>query len=728
MFALNLGNLQIKLLADTTMYTKALRGAQTLLNGTASKMKKIGTSMSLYLTTPLSLVGGAALRAYGNFDDAMTKSLAIMGNVGPEMRKEMEETARGISERSATSATDLAKSYYFLASAGLDAKQSVASLSAVQKFASAGAFDMALATDLLTDAQSALGLTVKDPIQNMKNMIRISDALTKANTLANASTQQFSEALTNKSAGALRLLNKDLEEGVGVLAAFADQGVKGTEAGEKLYIVLRDLQRASLKGAKNWEKMGMRVYDANGKMLPLVDIIEQISLKFDTMSDKEKKAAAEMLGFQDRSFIAIQTLLGMQDKIRGYTKELYNAQGITEEVANKQLASFNAQMKMLWNQIVNVGAEIGSVLAPWMARLSEYIKGAIRWWRGLSDETKQWIVGIGILVGAAGPLLVALGMIAGSISSIITLLTSLGITGMMWIGVAGLIVGAMAICIDAFTEAKLGVLDFIYSIRLGGLKVETWLTSIAVSILKAWEWVVFRATQVWESLKIGVIEVGAMIYRYYLWITKGLTDSFFWTVNQIASAFIWLAKKALQASHKIRLIDDDELSKGLKVLDAFKNGVKSMGDSVSGVIEKEINGSLENSRKRWMEYDDTMRKTEKDYEEAVRALNEVEKNAIDKDVNEYMDAQRRSVAELGDKAAKVMEQETPKTAVPTVPKAVSERMTNEFQQVNLKRFSIAGMSAGAKKEKQEVSDPQMAGKMDTLIQVVREKKAAVFAE
>jgi len=89
-------------------------------------------------------------------------------------------------------------------------------------------FDMARATDLLTDAQSALGLTIRDDaIANMEEMVRVSDVLVRANTLANASVEQFSVALTTKSGAALRALNKDMEEGVAVLAAFADQGIKG---------------------------------------------------------------------------------------------------------------------------------------------------------------------------------------------------------------------------------------------------------------------------------------------------------------------------------------------------------------------------------------------------------------------------------------------------------------------------------------------------------------------
>ena len=134
----------------------------------------------------------------------------------------------------------------------------------------AGLFDLSTATDLLTDAQSALGLTIRDDaVANMENMVRVSDVLVKANTLANASVQQFSEALTTEATNAMKQLNIDVESGVAVLAAWAGQGVKGSEAGERFNIVTRDLQTAARKNADEFERFGIAVFDQAGNFRSL---------------------------------------------------------------------------------------------------------------------------------------------------------------------------------------------------------------------------------------------------------------------------------------------------------------------------------------------------------------------------------------------------------------------------------------------------------------------------
>ena len=199
------------------------------INKAVFSISKLGATAANAAAGGLAALGVAtvaSIKAFADFDAEMTKSLAIMGNVSDSLQDDMSDAAREVAKTTTFSANQAAEAYFFLASAGLDAAASIEAMPKVAKFAQAGMFDMALATDLLTDAQSALGLTIRDDaIKNMENLVRVSDVLVKANTLANASVEQFSTALTTKAGAALRALGKDVEEGVAVLAAFADQAL-----------------------------------------------------------------------------------------------------------------------------------------------------------------------------------------------------------------------------------------------------------------------------------------------------------------------------------------------------------------------------------------------------------------------------------------------------------------------------------------------------------------------
>ena len=379
------------------------------LNNIGAGLTSVGKNMSKFVTLPLLAIGVAATKAGMDFEKGMTESLAIMNNVTPQIRSQMELTAKDIIKYTTFSAKEGADAFYFLASAGLTAAESIKVLPVVARFAQAGVFDLARATEFLTDAQSALGLKVKnDVVKNMENMVRVSDVLVKANVLSNATVQQFAESLTNKAGAALKMLNKDVEEGVAVLAAWADQGVKGAEAGNYLNIVFRDLQRAAITNEEVFDQFNISVFDSTGKVRNMADIIGDLETALDTMSDKEKRATLMMLGFQDRSISAMMSLLGTSDSIRTYEKELRSATGYTEDVAKKQMESFAAQVKQLKNELINVGISIFDILKPRLESLIDWVKKAIDWFDNLTDTQKSLIVNLGIFAAAIGPVAYAL--------------------------------------------------------------------------------------------------------------------------------------------------------------------------------------------------------------------------------------------------------------------------------------------------------------------------------
>lgn len=309
------------------------------------------------------------------FGDKMNESLAIMGDVSDAMRDDMAEAAKEVGRTTRISADQAAESYFFLASAGLDAKESVEALPQVAQFAQAGMFDMATATDLATDAQSALGLTSEDTQQNIQNLTRVTDVFTKANTLANASVQQFAQAMTNKAGAALRNVNKSMEEGTAVLAAFADQGLKGRKAGIALSRILGRLPKRAQQNADAFQEFGVQVFDSEGNLRDMSDIVEDMTDAFSGLSDAEKTAAIEQLGFGQRVGRNIKQLLGQSDAIREYREELEGAGGTTEDVADNQMDSFSAKIDELKGKLESIAIDIGGPLLDAAKNLLPIIQG-----------------------------------------------------------------------------------------------------------------------------------------------------------------------------------------------------------------------------------------------------------------------------------------------------------------------------------------------------------------
>jgi TP901 family phage tail tape measure protein len=530
------------------------------LAATGAKMKSVGKSMTMGLTLPLVGAGAASIKFAADFDDAMTKSLAIM-NTTIEQEKEMERVAREVAKSTTFSHKEAAESYFYLASAGLDANQAIAAMPQVAQFAEAGAFDMALATDLLTDAQSALGLTIRDDaIANMKNMIRVSDTLVKANTLANATVQQFSESLTTRAGAALKMVNKDIEEGVAVLAALADQGIKGAEAGTRLDIVLRDLQTRAIKNEEAFKKYGVTVFDSSGNMRNMADIIGDLEGVLEGKSDAQKRSILMEMEFQDRSVASILALVGQSDAIRNYEKELRNAAGTTEDVANKQLESFASQMKIIKDRLIDAGITIGNILMPYVKDFAEKIVNLIEKFQGLSPTMQKIILIVAGLAAALGPVLMILGMILPALPLLAAAFSPVGLAIAAVIAVIALLVGV-----------------FIYA-------------------YKHWDEICEGFKIVMQSLKDWIVEKFTAIKNFFSAVWEGIKNIFMAVLDFIKYLFFNWTVPGLIIKHWEDIKDFfGRIWEGIK--DIFRGAIDWITDKIDGLLNivnkvKEIPGTI----------------------------------------------------------------------------------------------------------------------------------------
>jgi len=485
---------------DLKKIDKQARRTQKEIDRLGRKVSDVGKVFTKAFTIPLAIAGGALIKFGADFDRAMTRSTAIMGNLSEDMKKQMRTAAIDVSKVTKASAKEAAEAYFFLASAGLNAAQSIGALPLVARFAQAGAFDLARATDLLTDAQSALGLSSKDTETSLKNMNRVSDVLVKANTLANATVEQFSESLTNKAGAALRILGKDIEEGAAVLAVFADQGLKGAGAGEALNIALRDLQKSSIQNRAAFNAAKISVFDTSGEMRNMADIVGELERHLSGMSDEQKRAALMTLGFQEKSINATMALIGTSKAIRDYEKNLREAAGTTTEVAEKQLKNFWDRLGLIKDRIIAVGLTLwdsfGSVLntsiIPLLERMTGLLERAADWWKDLDAAGRRTVGGFVLIAAAIGPVVFLIGKLIALSKIFIPLLVALRTGTLSWSGAMG-----------ALSKSVLGI-------------------TIVIAALVALGWYWYSQ---WDTLSVQLKALWAKIKLFFIKGMNGIVQS-----------------------------------------------------------------------------------------------------------------------------------------------------------------------------------------------------------
>lgn len=446
---------------------------------------------------------GLLIKESAQFNEAMTKSIAIMGDVDDAMRAKMEAGAKSVAEELGISLPRAAESYFFLASAGLSAAEQLEALPIVAKLATAGAFDMALATDLLTDAQSALGLNLGTTAENMRDMTRVSDVLVKANQMANASVEQFATSLTNRAAAAMRTANIEIEEGVAVLAAMADQGRKGRIAGNEFTIFLRDLKIAAKESGSEMNKMVFR----DGEMRNMADIVEDMEKATAGMGAELKEATLAGLGLTATSSAVAAMLIGTSDKIRQYEEGLRDAGGATDEVAKKNMESFLAQLRRLRAGLQSMAVELAG---PLIDSLGGLVQGLIRGVKALRrlNETTGGAVGKIVLFG------VKLAVVVAVMPRVIALVRAMGSAYLLLSGV----VKVAALQTVAFGVSVIGLLNPLTLVRRALVLTRASLVLFKLALVSTG---VLAFVVVLGTLAAGAVAVGVAIKKAFTGTAEG---------------------------------------------------------------------------------------------------------------------------------------------------------------------------------------------------------------
>lgn len=392
-----IGDLVIRLGAQTTQFDKRMRVARGQVRTMGPATARMGTMMAggfatatagvHALTASLMTLVGPFMGVYGamkliaggeQFNRKMRQSMAIMGDLTNIQRDQLQRAAIETARVTVFSATQAAEAFYYLKSAGLSVAQSITALPAVAKFGQAGMFDLARATSLSTDALSALGLKVKDPVQNLTNLTRVMDVLVKANQLADASVEQFSESLTSKAADSARRYNQSLEEVVSILALLAERGTKDRLAGERYAIMMRNLAIKANQNARAFKKYNINVYSSAGAFRFLGDVIADVERAMKGMSTQQRTLLLDQIGFTAKTIDSVGSLIGFSEEIRTFREELGRAGGAMNEVAGRQMTAFQKGWAQLGATFTAAGKGIMDWLGPKlevaMTRFSNFLR------------------------------------------------------------------------------------------------------------------------------------------------------------------------------------------------------------------------------------------------------------------------------------------------------------------------------------------------------------------
>lgn len=352
--------------------------------------------------TAMGAFAASSVKTGMEFDSAMSQVAATMGKTVDEIQ-DLRSFAQEMGATTAFSATEAAEALNYMALAGYDADQSMEMLPKVLSLAAAGSIDLATASDMVTDAQSALGLTSEETAAMV-------DQMAKASSKTNTSVAQLGEALltigaTGKTAaGGPAELNH-------VLGLLADNGIKGAEGGTHLRNVMLALQTPTDKAAKAMANLGIQAFDSQGNFRDMQDIFMDLQASMDGMSE-ERRADILNTMFNKTDLAAVNALLGTSaERWDEVGAALENCKGAADTMAATQLDNLQGDVTLFQSALEGAQIAVSDQLTPSLRQFVQF--GS----EGLSELTTAFREGglEGAMNSLGGLLSVGLNLITSQI-------------------------------------------------------------------------------------------------------------------------------------------------------------------------------------------------------------------------------------------------------------------------------------------------------------------------
>ena len=253
-------DLAAKITLDDSQFKTGLGKAKKLFQGASKTIKgaaKVVGGAIAASSAAMVAFATESVKTGAEFDKAMSQVAATMGKTVDEI-DDLREFAQKMGAETVFSATQAADALNYMALAGYDAQQAMEALPNVLNLAAAGNMDLARASDMVTDAQSALGLSMEESAEMV-------DKMAMASSKSNTSVEQLGDAILTVG-GTAKNLSGGTTELATALGILADNGIKGAEGGTALRNMINSLTAPTNDASKMMQSLGVQVFDADGNM------------------------------------------------------------------------------------------------------------------------------------------------------------------------------------------------------------------------------------------------------------------------------------------------------------------------------------------------------------------------------------------------------------------------------------------------------------------------------
>ena len=404
------------------------------LKGVGEKISAVGQSLTTKLTLPIAAAGAAGVTKFAEVDKTMQLTNATMGNTA-EQAELLNQAMKDAAANSTFGMNDAATATLNFARAGLTAEQAAAALAPAMNLAAGEGGN-------LDTVSAGLVATINGFGGSFDDAAKYADVFANACNNSALDVDSLSEAMS-VAAPIFKTAGYSVEDAALYMGVMANAGIDANTAANSLKTGLARLVKPAKEGQVWMDKLGISVTNADGSMKDSITVQEELSKAFSTLSESEQIEAASAIFGKNQMANWLALINTAPSDVEALSKSL-QTEGTTAKMASTMMSGFGGSLEKLKSSIDVAATSFGEALAPMISKVADASQRLVDWFNGLTNEQRELVAKIALVVAALGPLLLIVGKVITVIGTIMTMAPMLSTAFAALAGPIGIAVAAIA--------------------------------------------------------------------------------------------------------------------------------------------------------------------------------------------------------------------------------------------------------------------------------------------
>lgn len=467
----------------TAAFSKSMKGIEAI----GKKVEKVGKTISVGVSLPILAALAVVTSSAAKYEASMSRVGAITGATSQQMAM-MNSVAEKMGRTTQFSSVSAAEGFRLMADSGFSVQDSIAGLPSVLELSTMGLVSLAEAVDIADNLTEGYN-------RNISEMSKINDVMAMTAKRGGIGVKTITDGLLNLSPISQQL-GISLEEMSATLGVLGQTGTNMTRGIKGLQTGLAALVNPGTEAIKVFQRLKIKkadIFESNGQLKGMSELLNTLSKSGATATD-----LMEIFGVQAGPIMG--KLLGKgADALKDFQAGLEGSKGTAAGIVAAQEQTFTGQLNKLKASGITLAKSFGDALLPILTPLVGFLTKLSNVFMNLSPGTKRFIVIIGGLIAALGPLLV---MIGGVMTFLAPVLSSIAAAG-----------GLIALISNPITLGIAAVMAFVGVITYMSTHLKSKLTGVIAAFFPlagVVTWIITRWERLLPFFKLLFLALGVL--------------------------------------------------------------------------------------------------------------------------------------------------------------------------------------------------------------------------